>query len=275
VINFHGNAGHLLQNQRPYIYRSFSTLSEHTHVLAFDYRGYGRSTGRPTERGLITDGVTVVNFALNEMGVPAQRMALLGQSLGTAVLSGTVEHFGLLEETATDFATVLLVCGFRDLASLLLRYRIGGYVPVLSPLARVPFLQKALVGTLAESWESNRRLRDVVLRAVADGQAGQTQRKVKVQLMHAVDDRDIPFENSVEMFGDLADAVRAQLGREEVGEDVGTIEDGYVKRVASWPGVELSLRLVRKGGHDAISTDTPVAVALMHALRIQPASSAV
>jgi abhydrolase domain-containing protein 12 len=267
VINFHGNAGHIVQNQRPYIYRSFSTLSKHTHVLAFDYRGYGKSTGAPSERGLITDGIAVVNYALEDLGIPAERIALLGQSLGTAVLSGTIEHFGL-DTTPRDFATVVLVCGFRDLASLLLRYRIGGYVPVLSPLARVPFLQKALVGTLAESWESNRRIRDVVLRAAIDEKEGRP-RKMKVQLMHAIDDRDIPYENSVEMFADLTDAVRAQLGAEVHEEDVGSVEGGSVKRAAAWPGVELSLRLVRKGGHDQISTDTPVAIALMHALGIQ------
>lgn len=65
VVNFHGNAGHLASADRPFTYQRFlglSSKSRPVHVIAFDYRGFGLSSGTPTEKGLITDGETVLSF---------------------------------------------------------------------------------------------------------------------------------------------------------------------------------------------------------------------
>lgn len=54
-------------------------------VLLFDYRGYGRSGGEMTsERGLYADADAAYDFVTKERGVPAGRVVLYGQSLGTA-----------------------------------------------------------------------------------------------------------------------------------------------------------------------------------------------
>jgi pimeloyl-ACP methyl ester carboxylesterase len=46
----HGNAGNV-GDRLPHV----ELLSARFDVLAFDYRGYGRSTGRPSEQGLYRD----------------------------------------------------------------------------------------------------------------------------------------------------------------------------------------------------------------------------
>jgi uncharacterized protein len=81
VIYFHGNGGNL-----SYCDWVGSSLSERGFdVLLFDYRGYGRSEGEPTdERGVYADADAAYDFVVRGRGVPAERVVLYGQSLGTA-----------------------------------------------------------------------------------------------------------------------------------------------------------------------------------------------
>ena len=77
----HGNAGnisHRLDNIEE-IHRRLGL-----GVFIFDYRGYGRSDGRPTESGLYRDA-RAAREALIREGVPAERMVYFGRSLGAAV----------------------------------------------------------------------------------------------------------------------------------------------------------------------------------------------
>ncbi|KAK5004087.1 hypothetical protein LTR28_009360, partial [Elasticomyces elasticus] len=75
-----------------YTYRSLTGIPN-THVLTIDYRGFGLSTGSPTEAGLITDGVALVNWVIDVAGIPPDRIVILGQSLGTAVASAVALRF--------------------------------------------------------------------------------------------------------------------------------------------------------------------------------------
>ena len=80
IINFHGNAGAVSQGWRTDTYRALSSAaSNRVHILAFDYRGFGWSTGSPTEEGLLNDGVAVVNWALQVAEIPPHRIVLVGQ----------------------------------------------------------------------------------------------------------------------------------------------------------------------------------------------------
>jgi pimeloyl-ACP methyl ester carboxylesterase len=82
VIYFQGNAGSL---RRPRVQQQLQTLHDLGYsVLSFDYRGYGRSDGSPTEAGLYEDGLAAYRH-LTHAGVPPARVILAGQSLGSAV----------------------------------------------------------------------------------------------------------------------------------------------------------------------------------------------
>ncbi len=79
VVYFHGNGGAL--NLR--IRRFAALAAEGVVVVGVSYRGYGGSSGSPSEEGLIADGVAAYEFAAKRYG--AKRVALWGESLGTGV----------------------------------------------------------------------------------------------------------------------------------------------------------------------------------------------
>jgi alpha-beta hydrolase superfamily lysophospholipase len=54
-------------------------------VLAFDYRGYGRSSGRPSEEGTYRDARAARDVLLRQPAVDPARVFYLGESLGAAV----------------------------------------------------------------------------------------------------------------------------------------------------------------------------------------------
>ena len=55
------------------------------NLFAFDYRGYGRSTGQPTEDGLYLDVRAAHEHLIREAGCRADEILLFGHSLGGAV----------------------------------------------------------------------------------------------------------------------------------------------------------------------------------------------
>jgi uncharacterized protein len=77
----HGNAGniiHRLENLASLVQIGLS-------VFLFDYRGYGRSRGTPTEDGLYQDALGAYRYLLDSKRIRAERLVLFGRSLGAAV----------------------------------------------------------------------------------------------------------------------------------------------------------------------------------------------
>ncbi len=54
-------------------------------VLMFDYRGYGDSTGKPSEAGTYQDAQAMWNFLVNEKGYQPKDIIVLGRSLGGGI----------------------------------------------------------------------------------------------------------------------------------------------------------------------------------------------
>lgn len=80
TLHLHGNAGNIS-------YRSAAArdiLAAGSAVLLLEYRGYGRSEGRPSERGLYRDADAGYAY-LREAGFAPERIVIYGESLGTAV----------------------------------------------------------------------------------------------------------------------------------------------------------------------------------------------
>ncbi len=79
VIYFQGNAEGLAAR----VGRFTWLTADGTGLLALCYRGYGGSSGTPSEDGLIRDAAAAYGFARER--TPARRIVLFGESLGTAV----------------------------------------------------------------------------------------------------------------------------------------------------------------------------------------------
>ena len=78
IIQFHGNAQNLTSH-----YLSVAWLTDHGFsVYTFDYRGYGKSSGKPTRKGLVQDGQAIIEYVCRETKKP---VFIIGQSLGGAV----------------------------------------------------------------------------------------------------------------------------------------------------------------------------------------------
>lgn len=81
VVVFHGNAGNLRYHEPALALFRQAELQ----AVLFDYRGYGLSTGSPTQEGLLKDGEAVAEFVEKTLGVPRERLVYFGQSLGSGV----------------------------------------------------------------------------------------------------------------------------------------------------------------------------------------------
>ena len=77
----HGNAGNIIHRLENLARLYRIGLS----VFLFDYRGYGRSQGTPTEQGLYQDALAAYEFLARAKKVPPERIVLFGRSLGAAV----------------------------------------------------------------------------------------------------------------------------------------------------------------------------------------------
>jgi fermentation-respiration switch protein FrsA (DUF1100 family) len=79
---FHGNAGNIsdrLENLR--LLHDELGVS----VFIFDYRGYGRSEGSPSEQGTYRDAEAALAYLLSRSDVDPERIVYFGRSLGSAV----------------------------------------------------------------------------------------------------------------------------------------------------------------------------------------------
>ena len=78
-LYFHGNGGSL----RWRVERFRALTADGNGLVALSYRGYGGSSGRPTETGLMADAAAAYAFAIARY--PAVRIVLWGESLGSAL----------------------------------------------------------------------------------------------------------------------------------------------------------------------------------------------
>ncbi|MEV6280856.1 alpha/beta hydrolase [Nocardia sp. NPDC051832] len=127
VLFAHGNAGNI--GDRIPIYALLTDAG--FDVLAFDYRGYGRSTGRPSERGTYLDARAARQALLEQPGVDPERVVYLGKSLGG----------GVMLELASEFPPAGLVLvstftGIRDAARSVYPFLPAPFVPNAYPSLR-------------------------------------------------------------------------------------------------------------------------------------------
>ncbi|KAH8146127.1 uncharacterized protein LAJ45_09817 [Morchella importuna] len=262
IIHFHGNAGTVGATWRPTYLRSLSAADpSKIHILTIDYRGFGLSSGTPSEHGLITDGLTAVHWALDTLGLPPSHVALVGQSLGTAVTFGVAESL-ITQPRPVELGAIITIAAFTNIKELVVTYAIGGVVPILSPLRPYPFLQKLFSGFIVERWESDERVKTLVKQS----------KKLKLILLHAYNDFDIPWSHCDRLFYVAANATGEEaLSWTEVQRVKERTDYGVESYQHRWPGAksggnEIEQWVVTWGGHNQVVTSAGTSVIVAKAL---------
>lgn len=262
VLHMHGAGGTVGSGYRVPNYRALSAgHPSKIHVLTFDYRGFGRSSGTPSERGMLLDALAVVDWATQVARVPPNQIVIFGQSMGTAVSLGLMEHFAL-QSPPVVFAGTVLVASFVDVPTLVATYRVAGSIPILSPLTRFPRLFKYLGTFIRDKWLSKDRVANYVRANELNGE------KYQLTLIHAEDDYDIPFDHTPALFKHAVNAtVSGGITDNEYGEWKNTTKEdlGATGSVIEWRTENGLIReeLMKFGLHDVIMGNSIIAVAVM------------
>lgn len=190
IIYMHGTSGTMASGFRPDSYRAlYSGAPDKIHILTFDYRGFGLSTGAPSEAGLLVDAAAVFEWATKVAGVSPERIVIFGQSLGSAVSIALANHLAA-QAPPVSCAGLVITSSFSDLASLTATYRIGGLIPVLSPVAKFPKLFRYFSQHLTSTWLNKDRIAEFI--RMSD--------RYHITLLHAEDDSDIPPEHTESLY---------------------------------------------------------------------------
>ena len=98
LLFFHGNAGNI--SHRLDSIEIFHRLN--LNVFIIDYRGYGQSEGKTTERGTYRDAEAAWNYLLTTKNIAAGQIIIFGRSLGAAIaawLASVHQPAGLIVES--------------------------------------------------------------------------------------------------------------------------------------------------------------------------------
>jgi len=81
LLFFHGNAGNM--SHRLESIKVFNDLR--LSIFIFDYRGYGRSDGKPSEQGIYRDAAAAWRYLTERRQIAKESIVFFGRSLGGAI----------------------------------------------------------------------------------------------------------------------------------------------------------------------------------------------
>jgi fermentation-respiration switch protein FrsA (DUF1100 family) len=126
ILVFNGNAGNI-SYRLPRALEIQRRLG--ASVMLFDYRGYGKSEGRPDEQGTYKDARAAYRYLVGTRGLPPENLVLLGESLGAAVAVQLA-----LEQPA---AGVILESPFASIPEM--ARAVYPFLPPVGPLIRTRY----------------------------------------------------------------------------------------------------------------------------------------
>lgn len=156
VIFFHGNAGNIGDRLDKIL--TFYELG--LNVFIIDYRGYGKSQGKPSEEGMYQDATATYDYLVTRKDINPQRIIVYGASLGGVA--------------AIDLATK------RDLAALIID---SSFTSAADMCKRIyPFVPTVLMTTKMDSQDKIKKV------------------KIPKFFIHSLDDEVVPFKLGQKLF---------------------------------------------------------------------------
>ena len=125
IIYLHGNAGNVDEGW----YRAGTEMQENVNanVLIVDYRGYGKSSGKPSREGVIKDARAMYEYLIKEKRINGSNISVFGKSMGGAI---AVELAAKLKQENKPLRSLIIQSSFtslRDVAKSIFPY-IPGFI---------------------------------------------------------------------------------------------------------------------------------------------------
>ncbi|XP_008267868.3 protein ABHD12B isoform X3 [Oryctolagus cuniculus] len=169
IVYLHGSAQHRAASHRV---RLAKVLSDGGfHVLSVDYRGFGDSTGKPTEEGLTVDAICVYEWTKARSGMTP--VCLWGHSLGTGVATNAAK---VLEEKGCPVDAIVLEAPFTNMWVACINY------PLLMICRKFPRCSRALMDAMKRD------------RIVFPSDENVKFLSSPLLILHGEDDRTVPLE---------------------------------------------------------------------------------
>lgn len=123
ILFCHGNSGNI--SQRIDSFEIFRELGFSTFI--FDYRGYGKSRGKTTEKGTYLDAEGAWNYLVTEKKVKPEEIIVFGRSLGGGIASYLAKKYQpralIIESSFTSVSDIARAFFPRLPLKLLLRFK--------------------------------------------------------------------------------------------------------------------------------------------------------
>ncbi|PSN71435.1 alpha/beta-hydrolase [Corynespora cassiicola Philippines] len=256
LLYFHGNSATLAQGRRTEEYRVYSSgASDKIFVFSFDYRGFGRSTGSPSEEGLLKDSEAVVEWALNVAKIPPERIVLLGHSLGTAVATGIAHRYANLE-SPIEFAAIILCAPFTNAGNAFSSYSLGNLLPLLAPVKTIPAFQAWFSRRMRDTWKTDARLAELVRQTS----------HFRLVLVHAQDDGTMTWDQSEMLFkSTLKSAMDGCPPDDELEKKRKVVDLGEAGQQETWEdgAISISKLIAKHGDHNTMMKWSPISLAAL------------
>lgn len=163
VLFFHGSGG----NVSRYLFMTQSLVAQAYQVFMIDYRGYGKSTGKPTHLNIAADGQLVFDYLLAREDVADDKLILFGASLGTQVATK-------LARDNQDRVRALVLDGpFRSFTAMALHYAPESQHALIRENLRFPYAAEEDIQYLSG---------------------------IPVLIVHSWEDKEAPFEGAEALY---------------------------------------------------------------------------
>ncbi|XP_009288174.1 PREDICTED: protein ABHD12B [Aptenodytes forsteri] len=137
IIYLHGNGGTRAASHRVQFLKAMGAAD--FHILALDYRGYGDSSGHPTESGFPTDVLALYDWAKARSGNSS--ILFWGHSLGTGIATNVARK--LQEDRGVQVDAVVLESPYTNIREA------AAHIPITKIYRQFPGFEYLILDSLA------------------------------------------------------------------------------------------------------------------------------
>lgn len=204
----HGNAGNI--SHRIDIIKLFHSIN--VGVFIFDYRGYGKSNGTPSENGLYKDALGAYKYLSNSMGYKPEKIVIYGKSVGANVaieLASRVKAAALISDSA--------FCSAIHMSK-----------------AIFPFLPQKWVDKAGKSNSIQRKLEGWLLLIKFDALDKIKHINIPKLIIHSQDDEMVPFTQGKKLFEATSEPKEFYKMHGGHNESIMMYKEEYTKKISNF-----------------------------------------